>query len=185
MIKCLLTLVMFSLSVSIFAQTQIFISPVRPINCQMTDAPHVNWIYKLTKISDTVDEAVFEFTTQHGYCANKKVVPYVVDERYANVGLFRDGVVLPWQKEGAEATFTMESESELRVRMVFDKKDLFKKKTSRTLAMYFEPGLNYGPIQLIRQPNGGLTTWQAKLTFPWTIFLIVDQVTKVSQLSIQ
>ncbi len=185
MIKWLFTAVLFSFSVSIFAQTQIYISPVRPINCQVNDAPHVNWIYKLTKISDTEDEAVFEFITQHGYCANKKVVPYIVDERWATVGLYRDGIVMPWQKEGAEATFTMESESELRVKMVFDKKVLFKKKTSRSLSMYFQPGVNYGPIQYIRQPNGGVTIWQAKLYFPWNVFLVADKLTGHSELSIR
>ncbi len=187
MLKFLCTLVLFSLSLSIYAETQttIVVTPVRPVNCQLTNSPHVNWIYKLTKISENDKESVFEFVTQHGFCENGRVRPYIIDERNASVGLFRDGLVLPWQREGAEATAVRESDSELRVRMVFDKKILFKKRTIRTLSMFFEPGVNYGPVYIIRQQNGGITTWQAKLSFPWKVLMNLDEVTGNSQITIQ
>ncbi len=185
MLKLLCTLMLFSFSLSLYAWTSIVVTPVRPVNCQVSDAQHVNWIYKLTKISESPEEVIYEFITQHGFCENRRVRAYAIDERYVSVGLLRDGLVLPWQREGAEASVARESESEMKVRVTFDKKILFKKRSERSLSLFFEPGVNYGPVQYIRQANGGVIAWQPRLSFPWRVILSLDEANKSSQISIQ
>ncbi len=174
MFKFVMSALMLCLSLSSFADTLIEVAPVMPVNCKVYDYPTVNWIYKLEKLVEDKDEVIYEFVTSYGRCVNGKTQPYEVNASIAQVGVIRDGLVLPWQKEGAEAEVTQESAGELRVRLVFNKKILFKKKVERTLSMTYEPGIPWGQPYYVRVGNMVQMVWP-KLQFPWQIKLSVDE----------
>lgn len=174
-----IALAVFSLSV--IAETRLEVTPQRPVNCAQFDHAQVNWVYKINKVSESAEQVTFEFITQYGSCVNGRVVPVLLDERIARVSVIRDGFVMPWHKEGAEASLEQASESELRVTVVFDKTLLFKKKVERTLTMFFEPGAStWYTVQTRNGPQSIL--W--RFTFPWNLMISVDQTTKLTTLKL-
>ena len=179
MFRIILVLTCTLFSFTTLAETRLEVTPARPVSCAQYDHANVNWVYKINKIQESSEQVTFEFITQHGSCVNGKVVPAVVDERTAGVSVFRNGLVMPWNKEGAEARLEQVSETELRVSIVFDKTILFKKKVERTLTMFFQPGISkWVMVNTNQGPRSYLWVFQ----FPWNMLLSVDQTTKMSSL---
>lgn len=170
----MLSLFVILFSLSVFAETRIEVSPLRPVDCKEFNYPTVNWIYKLEKLFEDKEEVVYEFVTSYGACVNGKVVATTVEEDMALVDVIRDGLVLPWQKEGVESEVKQESPTELRVRLTYDKKLLFKKKVERSFYMTYEPGVTNGMPRYVRVGNSVRMEWP-KLSFPWQIILSVDE----------
>lgn len=179
MLKRIYTILFLALSLSAMAETRIVVTPERPVNCKDLDHAHINWNYKLEKMAESSQDVVYEFVTQHGSCVSGKMRPNLVEEKNAMVSVIRDGFVLPWQKEGVETEIFQESETEIRVRMTFDKRVLFKKKVERDLFMTYYPGENYGAPYWTRGPSGAPMMIIPKLYFPWKINLSVDETSHV------
>lgn len=182
MIKKVFTLAFLCFAFNIFAQTRIEVSPKVPVNCQKRDEANVNWIYKVQKVSETEEQAIYEFISKHGSCFKGRVSALEIKDRNVQIGMIREGFIFPWQNAGAQVLVIQESETEVRVQLVFDKSILFKNKNQRTFHMSFLPGTSSN--QIIRNSNGRLVIEKVSLSFPWKVLLILDKDSQEMKLSI-
>lgn len=148
---------------AIAQESMIIVTPDRPLDCMQADHSRVNYVYQVNRVSETAQEVVFEFKTEHGFCNNKKFHAIIIDGERASAGTIQTRFLWPWQKEGVSTELTQVSSTVMNIRLILDKTVLFKKRDYSKLSLQFRPGEILG----YQNVNGMAVPYY--LYYPWTV----------------
>jgi hypothetical protein len=96
-----------------------------------------------------------------------------VDGQLARAYAFRNGLVMPWQREGVKSSLRQTTPTELEVTLELEKRILFKRRPQNHLTFHFEPG-NLGQTRLVYDAFGNPRLWTQNYIFPWNVDLYLD-----------
>lgn len=161
---CLLSL---SAMGQVTSGADIIVLPSWPSSCKVAEYKrNLNVVYDIEKVEENDDQATFQLKTQYVLCNNGSLIPYPLMAPMVDID--KHGILPSFGKRGVSATWQVLNNNELEVTFVFDKKNIFKRKSKTE--QHFD---------MIFLPNG--VSLYNQMMFWWDVWLIRD----VSSNSIQ
>ncbi|MBD66620.1 MAG: hypothetical protein CME62_15530 [Halobacteriovoraceae bacterium] len=131
----LISVITMLLAINLFAQTHVEVEPKYPLNCEKSDHQMVS---QVENISTYENESTLEvyFDTYHFSCINQQIYHRDISQPYVNV--WKSGMTMPWHYV-PHAEVTQDGRVLAKVKVIFNKKKIFKNRNYRKYSYDFFP----------------------------------------------
>jgi hypothetical protein len=162
-------LLLSQLSFAAPKETDLRVEPWWPVYCEKNDYPYVNQRGPVEKLFEDESTVTFGFKTTAGSCEDHHFIAGTLSEQ-ATVAADRDRLFE--FKSPVKASVKLNSENEAYVTLTFDKKVIFKKRSTESFIMTFFPGGFHPPV--LRTNAWGQTYWATPgdIQFMWNLYLV-------------
>ena len=155
------------------ANTRVDIVPQRPVNCTEKDYPRVSWVKDIRKLDENAETATFEFVMEHGFCENRELRNFNIDD-LADVGMMKtDGKI--FSSDHVSVRLQAVSPTSARITAVFKTAKIFRDgRLTQKYDMGFYPnGMPFWPVMVRSQMEWMQYRMQNadKYRYPWFLYI--------------